>query len=149
MVVYRFTKYGHFLFSTHPFIASSIAKIFMENIYKLHGALASIISDIDKLFTSVFWKEFFKQIGVPLSFSSTYHPQTDGQIERMNQCLECCLRCMLQQQQSSWSEWLALGEWWYNSSFHSAIKMSPFEALYGTNHLHFQVLELIILQYRL
>lgn len=69
--------------------------------------------------------------GTKLHLNSTYHPQTDGQTESLNQCLEMYLRCRTFHQPRQWVSWLSLGEWWYNTTYHAAIKMSPFEALYG------------------
>jgi hypothetical protein len=63
--------------------------------------------------------------------SSTYHPQTDGQIEIVNKCLETYLRCFVTDNQNKWSQWLHLVEWWYNSTYHKSAKMIPFQALYG------------------
>ncbi|KAJ0981251.1 hypothetical protein J5N97_009506 [Dioscorea zingiberensis] len=80
---------------------------------------------------STFWKEFFKLQGVELKHSSAYHPQTDGQSEVVNRCLECYLRCMTGNIPKSWSSWLSLAEFWYNTSYHTATKMTPFQALYG------------------
>ena len=68
---------------------------------------------------------------VNLQLSTTYHPQTDGQSERVNQCLEMYLRCAVQDSPKSWKSWLSLAELWYNSSLHSALGCSPFKALYG------------------
>jgi hypothetical protein len=67
---------------------------------------------------------------ISLHFSTAYHPESDGQTERVNQCMEQYLRCMAFQEPKKWSEWLPAAEFWYNTSFHTAIKMSPFEALY-------------------
>jgi hypothetical protein len=64
------------------------------------------------------------------AFLTAYHPETDGQTERVNQCMEQYLRCMAFQQPNKWSEYLPAAEFWYNCSYHTAIKMSPFEALY-------------------
>ena len=72
-----------------------------------------------------------KRMGVKLNLSTTYHPQTDGQTERVNQCLENYLRCMTFDKQRQWFKYLTLAEWWYNTTYHSAIKMTPFEALFG------------------
>lgn len=112
VIVERFTKYSHFLALVIPFTASQVAKVFVDNVYKLHGMSVSIVSDIDKIFTSIFWKEFFKLVGTKLNFSTSYHPQSDGQTERVNQCLENYLRCMTSQQpKSGWSgyHWLSIG----------------------------------------
>lgn len=70
-------------------------------------------------------------LGVKLKMSSAYHPESDGQTERVNQCLEMYLRCTCFLQPKTWHKWLPMAQWWYNSSRHSAIKLSPFEALYG------------------
>lgn len=94
----------------------------------------AIVTNRDKLFTSLFWKELFKSLGTKLSYSTAYHPQSDGQLERLNQCLEGYLRCLAFQQPHSWSKWLALAEWWYNTSHHGVLKISPFEALYRYKH---------------
>ena len=65
-----------------------IAKIFMKEIFKLHGLLKAIVSDRDVKFTSNFWKGLFADLGTQLNFITAYHPQTDGQTERVNQVLE-------------------------------------------------------------
>lgn len=63
--------------------------------------------------------------------SSSYHPQTDGQTEHVNQCLETFLRCFVNACPSRWSHWLSLVEFWYNTSTHSALGRTPFEVIYG------------------
>lgn len=70
-------------------------------------------------------------LGTKLCYDTAYHPQSDGQSERLNRWLEQYLRCMAGHKQSQWAKWLPSAKFWYNTSYHSAIKMSPFQALYG------------------
>jgi ribosomal protein L21E len=103
----------------------------MNNIFKLHGLPQAIVSDKDKIFTSNLWRELFKLLGTELHMSSAYHPQFDGQSERVNQCLETYLRCFVHSCPTKWSSWLALAEFWYNTSFHSSLGNTKFFVLYG------------------
>ncbi|KAA3472909.1 reverse transcriptase [Gossypium australe] len=82
-----------------------------------------IISDRDKIF------DLFRQAGTKLLLSTAYHPQTDGQTEVLNRSLENYLRCMTGEMPTNWLQWLPLAEWWYNSSYHSSIQLTPYEAL--------------------
>lgn len=111
----------------------------MDNVYKLHGLPLAIVSDRDPVFTSTLWQELFRLAGVQLRLSSAYHPQTDGQTERVNQCLETFLHCFVHACPARWLKWLSLAEFWYNSSFHSALGRSPFEALYGHSPNYFGI----------
>lgn len=139
VAVNSFTKYAHFIPLHHPFTAVVVAKAYMNQVYKLHGLPQAIVSDRDRIFTSAFWKELFKLAGVALHMSSSYHPQSDGQTERLNQSMETFLHCFVNSCPSKWSSWLAFAEFWYNFSPHSAIGRSPFEALYGYLPRHFGI----------
>ena len=86
------TKVAHFSPMRTTFIAWNIAQVFLRDIVRLHGILRKIISDRDSLFTSSFWRELQSTLGTRLNFSIAYHPQTDGQTERVNQVLEDMLR---------------------------------------------------------
>jgi hypothetical protein len=93
VVVEKISKYSHFIPLAHPFTAFSVAQLYMTKVYKLHGMPMAMISDRDRIFTSELWWCLFKMAGVQLQISSAYHPQTDGQTERVNQCMETFLRC--------------------------------------------------------
>lgn len=130
-MVDRLTKYAHFIGVAHPYSANDIAMLFMEHVFKLHGMPEDIVSDRDLIFTSKLWRELFSMSGVALSTSTAYHPQSDGQTEVVNRCLETYLRCFCSDSQKDWYSYLAAAEWWYNTTFHSSIQTTPYEALYG------------------
>jgi hypothetical protein len=128
VVVDKFSKYRHFIPLHHPYTAISVARLFLDNIYKLHGLPLAIFSDRDPISKSTahFWKELFALAEVQLRMSTTYHPQSDGQTERVNQCMETFLRCFAN---VCPSKWLSFDEYWYNTCFQSALERSPFEAI--------------------
>ncbi|GKE02245.1 retrotransposon-related protein, partial [Tanacetum coccineum] len=131
VIVDRLSKYAHFIPMSHPYSATQVAQVFLDNVYKLHGLPKTIISDRDKVFTSLFWKSLFKILKVELKMSSAYHPQTDGQTEAVNKTLECYLRCMKGETPKEWTKWLPLAEFWYNTKFHTSANTTPFEIVYG------------------
>lgn len=131
VVVDRLTKYAHFIPLSHPYSVQSVFQALMDNVIKLHGIPLVIISDRDRIFTSKLYKELFDALDVELRFSTTDHPQTDGQTERVNQRLEAYLRGMVFQEPKQWIKWLPLVELWYNTSYHTSLKCTPFEVLYG------------------
>lgn len=131
VVVDRFTKYSHFIPLAHPFAAIQVARLFLDNVYKLHGPPESIVSDRDRIFLSHFWQELFKAGRTQLHHTTAYHPQSDGQSERTNSCLEQYLQCMTYHRPTSWTKWISLAVWWFNTNFHTGLNVSPFKALYG------------------
>ena len=108
-----------------------MAQAYVDCVFKLHGLPNVIVNDRDIMFTSQFWKELFKIQGVALHISTAYHLQTDGQTEVVNRCVETYLRCVAREQPKTWAKWLSLAEWWYNSTYHSTINLTPFKTLYG------------------
>lgn len=95
VVVDKYTMFAHFIPLRHPFTAASVARLFFDHVYRLHGLPKSIFSYCDRIFTSRLWQLLFQMAGIQLWMSSSYHPQTDGHTERVNQCLETFLRCFV------------------------------------------------------
>lgn len=136
VVIDRFSRYGHFVALSHPISAKSLAQVFFEQIYRLHGLPSTIVSDRDSIFLSEFWQTLFKIAGTRLNMSSAYHPQSDGSTERVNQCLEQYLRSMTNHNPKNWSSWLPAAEWWYNTTYHSTLNSTPFQVVYGVKPKH-------------
>lgn len=120
-----------FIGISHPYSANELAKIFMEQIYRLHGLPEDIISNRDLVFISKLWQELFAMLGVWLNTSTAYYPQRDGQTEVVNRCVETYLRCLYSDSQKDWMHYLGAVEQWYNTTFHSSIQYTLYEALYG------------------
>ena len=116
---------------THPYTTEIVAQAYLDNIYKLYGLPRSIVSDRDTVFLSSFWQALFLVLGVELLLSSSYHPQTYGQIEVLNRCVGRYLRCLSMQNPKAWAKWLPMAEWWYNTTYQSTIQKTPFEVLYN------------------
>ncbi|KAL0560323.1 hypothetical protein IC582_000724 [Cucumis melo] len=131
VVVDRLTKSAHFVPGKSTYTASTWAQLYMSEIVRLHGVPVSIVSDRDARFTSKFWKGLQTAMGTRLDFSTAFHPQTDGQTERLNQVLEDMLRACALEFPGSWDSHLHLMEFAYNNSYQATIGMAPFEALYG------------------
>jgi IS30 family transposase len=100
VIVDRLTKYAHFCALSHPFKSSTVATAFMEIVQKLHDSPKIIVSDRDPIFTGHFWIELFSCLGTQLAHSSSYHPQSDGQTEIVNKCLEGYLCCFVSDKQT-------------------------------------------------
>jgi transposase InsO family protein len=137
VVVDKFPGMHTFIPMAHPFTSLLVAKLYLSEVYKLHGLPATLISNRDLVFTSKLWQELFHLAGTKLCMSNAYHPQSDGQTERVNQCLETYLRCFIHSCPKKWVLWLPLAEYWYNTCYHSALGTSPFEVLYGHAPSHF------------
>ena len=108
VVVDKLMKKSHFILVKYTYKANSIAKIIMKEIFRLHRLPKEIISDKDTKFTSNFWKSLFADLGTKLNFNTTYHPQTDEQIERLNQVLEDMLHMYVMDKPSKWEHYLHL-----------------------------------------
>lgn len=137
VVVDKLTKCVHFLPLRHPYTATKVAELFVDNIFKLHSMPEALVSDRDPVFTSHFRQSVFRATGTQLKLSTANHPETDGQIERVNQSIECYLRCFISSHPHHWVKWLSLCEHWYNTNWHASLGKSPFELLYGHQPRYF------------
>ena len=108
-----------------------IAKIYRDNIWKLHRIPRKILSNRGPQFTSKFMEEFMKALGIKRQLSTVYHPQTDGQTERINQEIGMFLRHYVNYQQDDWTNWLAATEFQYNDKKHAATEKTLFELNFG------------------
>jgi hypothetical protein len=129
----RLSKYAHLCALQHPFTTSTMSQLFMDQVFKLNGMLHFLVYDRGPTFTSNFWKELFKLQGTQLQLSTSYHPRTNGQMKVFDKCLETYLRFFASEKKNKWAQWLPLVEWWYNTSYHTATWMTPFEVVYGKN----------------
>ena len=133
VVVDRLTKMAHFvpLRTGAKSPAKDLAIAFAREVWRLHGLPADIVSDRGSVFISNFWKELMEHLGVELNLSTAFHPQTDGQTERVNQVLEGYIRHYTSFQQDDWADMLPLAEHAYNTAISESTGVSPFFANYG------------------
>ena len=111
--------------------AEDFAEMFMHNVYRLHGMPKKIVSDRDGRFTGNFFKACMESMGTNQAFSTAFHPQTDGQTERVNRILEDMLRHYVGPYQDDWDRLLDLAEFAINNAYQESIKMSPFFMCHG------------------
>jgi hypothetical protein len=100
--------------------------LFFGEIFRLHGLSKYIVTDKDSQFLSSFWQELFKLVGIEFTPNTSYHPQTDGQMEIVKKWLEGYLCSYVFRQQKAWIKWLHLGEHYYNTTYHMSIGLTPF-----------------------
>jgi len=131
VVVDRLTKMAHFIPTTEKTTAGELARLFRDNVWKLHGLPESIILDRGPQFAAGVMRELNAMLGIDSKLSTVFHPQTDGQTERMNQELEQYLRMFIDHRQEQWPEWLGTAEFAYNNKVQTSTKVSPFKANNG------------------
>ena len=127
----RFSKISHFVATTEKTTVEGLARLFRDNVWKLHRLPESVISDRGLQFAAEMMRELNKMLGIETKLSMAYHPETDGQMERTNQELEQYLRMYVNHRQNNWAKWLAMIEFAFNNKVHTATKMSPFQVNYG------------------
>lgn len=122
----RLTKMVHFVPSHSNVSSVQIARLFFDNVFRLHGLPTNIVSDRDGRFLSDFWQSLFGLCGTKLAMSTSYHPQTDGQTERANRTLEESVRSYIMFDSSDWNQHLTAVEFAYNSAVQDSTKFAPF-----------------------
>jgi len=120
----------HFVATTEGKLAEGLARLFRDNVWKLHGLLESVVLDRGPQFAAELTKELNKILGIETRLSTAFHPQTDGQTEQMNQELEQYLQFFIEHRQKDWLEWLVSAEFAVNNKIHMVAKVSPFIANY-------------------
>jgi hypothetical protein len=130
VVIDKISNFAHFIPVKSTLKAINIIEIFMKEISKLHGIPKMMISDRDVKFTYAFWKELFVGLNTNLNFSTSYHPQTDGQTERTNQIVEDMIRMHIRTKPNKWEDYMHLVEFAYKNGYQTLAKLSPFEILY-------------------
>jgi len=108
-----------------------LARLFRDNVWKLHGLLESVISDRGPQFVVGLTRELNKMLGIETKLLTAYHPETNSQMERTNQELEQYLKMYVNHRQNNWAEWLATAEFAFNNKMHTVTKTSPFQVNYG------------------
>jgi len=131
VVVNRLTKMVHFIPTTEKMSAEGLARLFRDNVWKLHRLSKSIISDRGPQFVAGIMQESNRMLGIESKLLMAFYSQTDGQTERVNQKLEQYLRIFIDHRQKQWPDWLGTAEFTYNNKAHSSTKMSSSKANYG------------------
>jgi transposase InsO family protein len=131
VIVDRLSKVAHFIPIKTTYKGSNLAELYIARIVCLHGVPKKIVCNRGTQFISKFWEKLHELMDTKLNFSSAYHPQTNGQTERVNQILEDILRAYSLKDNQSWDKCLSYAEFSYNNSYHESIKMTPFVFLYG------------------
>src|SRR3954462_2581602 len=131
VVIDQFSKIAHFLSVREKITTSQLTALYIARIVSLHGIPLETSSDRGSLFTSRYWTSFMEAFGTRLNLSTAYHPQSQGQVERVNQVLEDMLRACVISFGMKWEEARPYAEFSYNNSYQASLKMAPFEVLYG------------------
>ena len=127
----RLSKMTYFIATTEGTSTEGLARLFQDNVWKLHRLPKSVVLDRGPQFAAELTKELNRMLGIETRLSMAFHPQTDRQMEQMNQELEQYLRLFVEHRQRDWPEWLASAEFAINNKAYTATKMLPFMANYG------------------
>ncbi|QRW17779.1 Retrotransposable element Tf2 protein [Rhizoctonia solani] len=131
VIVDSFTKYVILVECSKKLKAPELADLFLCHVWKRYGMPEKTISDCGRVFNNKFLKALYQRLGIDPHFSLAYHPQSDGQTERVNPMVKHFLRAYSGINQKDWVKWLPMAEFAYNNAVHSSTGKSPFKALYG------------------
>ncbi|MBW0565703.1 hypothetical protein O181_105418 [Austropuccinia psidii MF-1] len=131
VIVDRFSKMEVFIATMSSITSLDLAHLFIKNIFSKHGLPSSIVSDRGPLFFSSIWTNLCQQLKNSRDLSTAYHPETDGQTERVNHILEKYLWMYFSHHPDDWNTWLPLAEFSHNNFDHSSTKPAPFFTVYG------------------
>ena len=135
VVVNRLSKMVHLIATTQDVTAIQVAQLYQDRIFAQHGVALDIVSDRDSKFTGAFWQHLQKLLGTNINLSTAFHPQSDGQTERMNSIVEDMLRHYVRPDQQDWDLYLSLAEFSMNNCYKSSTQCTPFQLVYGKNVL--------------
>lgn len=128
----RFSKQAYFCPSTMKGLSAEVvAELYVQHVFRVQGVPSVLLSDRDSKFTSVFWERLLELLGTKLVLSASYHHQTNGQVERINQTLANFLRAYCGKDGTEWHRRLPVYEFAYNSSTHHTTGVAPFQVVYG------------------
>ena len=119
-------KRAHFIPTNTMITALGAARLFLHNVWRLHGLLRRIVSNRGPQFVVEFTRELYRLLGITLSTTTAYHPQADGQTECVNQELEQYLQVFVNERQDDWNELLPMAEFQYNNHIHSGTQQTPY-----------------------
>ena len=131
VVVDRLTKARHIIPCRSSVDAADLAHLFVKHVFRLHGLPRSIVSDRGPQFASAFWQRLCNRLGIDRRLSTAFHPETDGQTERMNAVMEQYLRAYVSYLQDDWADWLPLAEFAANNQASETTGVSPFFGMHG------------------
>lgn len=142
-VVDSLSKMAHFIPTSSGLSTADFVCLFADRVVRYHGLPSTIISDRDSRFVSEFWRLFCQRFGMKRALSSAWHPQSDGQTERVNRTIEQMMRTYIQSREEDWPKLLPALELAYNCTPHSATGLSPFEVMIGENPVRSQDLDVV------
>lgn len=131
VIVDSFSKYRVFVPCKMTTNTKQLLELFLERWWKHFRFPTKTVLDRGTVFNNKFLRELYKRLGIEPHFSSAYHPESDGQTERVNPFIEHFLQVYMSTEQDRWSKWLPMAQFAYNNAMHSSTRMAPFQCLYG------------------